>query len=285
MQVEVRRRFAQGLQAQVSYTYARGINYNNVDLHRDVLPQRSTTVPHAIKMLWAWDLPVGRGKRYGTNWGGLLDGALGGWQFSGGGRIQVPLFRLQNTMIVGMSQKDAQELFKQIRINVSPTGAVTVWDMPKDVVDNTILAYSTSLANAGYYTAGVPTGRFFAPARRPGPTPGDTVTAGNANLAAVYGANDQGCFGLFARDCAPDLFFYGRWFGEFDFRLAKKFKLPGRATFEMSAEVFNALRATNFNNALQIPASGNNLTINDTFRITGQGSAARTAQLVWRVNW
>jgi hypothetical protein len=64
-----------------------------------------------------------------------------------------------------------------------------------------------------------------------------------------------------------------------DFRLAKQFQLPGRARFEFSAEVFNATKALNFPNQVS-PGSGAN-----TFRITSTQSAARTAQLVWRVSW
>ena len=91
-------------------------------------------------------------------------------------------------------------------------------------------------------------------------------------------------------DCAPDMFFAGKWFGEFDIKLLKKFQLPGRAVAEFDVEVFNVLKAINFNQVLTVPASGNSTTINDTFRIgagtlTGQGSNARTGQLVWRVTW
>jgi len=274
MQLDVRRRFSEGLATQVSYTYARGVSFANQDLHLPLFEQRSTAIPHAVKMLWTWDLPVGRGKRFGTNWNAWVDGALGGWTFSGSGRIQVPLFRLSNTVLVGMDQKQAQDLFKQFRIDVSPTGAVTVWNMPKDVVDNTILAYSTSagqLTPGGqltYYSGAAPTGRYFAPAAR---------------AAGVYAAPyNNACLGLNPGDCAPDLFFYGAWLGEYDFKLVKKFNLPGRAIFEFNIEVFNALKGTNFNPVLNVP-DGNNIA--NTFRVTGQGSAARQAQLVWRVTW
>jgi hypothetical protein len=84
---------------------------------------------------------------------------------------------------------------------------------------------------------------------------------------------------LFAGDCAPDTFFYGNWFSEFDFKLTKKFNLPGRAIFQMDAEVFNAFKATNFRNSFGPSGSSN------VFRITAQDSAARTGQLVWRLTW
>jgi hypothetical protein len=64
-----------------------------------------------------------------------------------------------------------------------------------------------------------------------------------------------------------------------DFRLAKQFQLPGRARFELSAEIFNALLAKNFTHSVG-PGTGSN-----TFRTTSTQSPARTAQIVWRVSW
>jgi len=267
-QVDVRRRFSKGLQAQWSYAYSEGKTYSVQDLHLDLFEQKQVSnriIPHAIKMLWTWDLPVGRGHRFGTNWNGWMDGALGGWTFSGAGRIQQPSFRLSNTLLIGMTHDEAQKLLKQTRIDVSPTGAVTVWDMPKDVVDNTVLAYSTSATSPTFYAGAKPSGRFFAPASRP---------------AGVYSGDYSGaCMGLFPGDCAPDLFFHGPWFGEFDFKLVKKFQLPGKTVFETNIEVFNALKGTNFNPAVNPSVSAN------SFRITAQGSAARQAQLVFRVTF
>jgi len=264
MQIDLRRRFAQGFAAQASYSYARGVSYTNNDLHFPLQQRRSTAIPHAIKMLWTWDVPVGRGRRFGTNMNPWVNGALGGWQFSGSGRVQVPLLRLANTLIVGMSEQEAQDLLKNVRIDVNATGAVTVWNMPKDVVDNTVLAFSTSAASASYYTQGAPTGRYFAPASHP---------------AGFYGASDPGCMALYPQDCAPDMFFYGRWFSELDFKLVKKFNMPGRAVFEFNVEVFNALNSTNFQTVANPTSSAN------SFRINNQDSNARSGQLVWRVTW
>ena len=64
-----------------------------------------------------------------------------------------------------------------------------------------------------------------------------------------------------------------------DFRLAKAFQLPGHARFEFSAEVFNATKALNFPNVINPQSAAG------AFQITSTQSAARTAQLVWRVTW
>jgi hypothetical protein len=263
LQLDVRRRFSQGLQAQGSYTYARGTSYNNFDLHNPLVQRRSTANPHQFTMLWTWDTPIGRGKRFGTNMNPWLNGVVGGWVVSGSGRIYAPMFRISDTRIIGMTKKEAGDLFKETIID-RRTGTLRAWSMPQDVIDNTIKAYSTDPRLLGYYAQGAPTGRYFAPASRP---PG------------FDGPNDPGCLALFAQDCAPDMFFTGKWFGEFDIKLAKKFFLPGKAIFQMDVDVFNIMRATNLTQSFNPSAS------TTQFSSNGQNSAARTGQLSWRLSW
>ena len=254
---DLRRRLSRGLTIQGSYEYRRQYSYSipDADFHNDLLKVRVANVPHAIKMLWVYQVPVGRGKRFGANWNKWVDGALGGWEFSGAGRAQTPTFRLTNTTIEGMSFDEAQDLFHQLRFTTdATTGAPVLFNMPADVVENTILAFDTDPTVQGFYQPGSePTGRFFAP----------------ATCAALP---------IKSGDCVADLYFTGRWFAEFDFRIVKKFPIGRRATFEFAGELFNALGAVNFNQAMN-PTSG------DPFRITGAGSGARQGQLVWRVSW
>ena len=261
LQIDLRRRFSQGLQVQASYTYARRWALSNQDLHLPLFNLRSTaSQPQAFKLLWVYDVPVGRGRRYGADFNKWFNGVIGGWQFSGSGRVQVPLFRLGNTQLVGMSFKEAQSAFKQIRITTDVNGVVTVWNMPQDIIDNTRKAYNTDpTTTTGYANNDLPTGRYFAPAGGPN------------------------CMALNALDCAPDMFFYGKWFGEFDFKFTKRFPLGfKKAVFDFDVEVFNALKGTNFSQSLSPSLQSANANV---FRITGQGSAARTGQLVWRVSW
>jgi hypothetical protein len=262
LQIDLRRRFSQGLQVQASYTYARRWALENIDLHLPLMNRRSTSSqPQAFKLLWVYDVPVGRGRRFGSDLNRWANGVIGGWQFSGAGRVQAPLFRLTNTKLVGMSFADAQKEFKKIHILTDPdTGVVTVWNMPQDIIDNTRRAFNTDVTTpSGYADDDAPTGRYFAPACGP----------------------DR--FGYDAQDCAPDLFFYGKWFGEFDFKFTKRFPLGfKKAVFDFDVEVFNALNAINFNQTLSPALQSSNANV---FRITGQASAARTGQLVWRVSW
>jgi hypothetical protein len=269
LQLDVRRRLSHGLQVQGSYTYAIKYNYSipNADFHEDFMSVRALgdrdPLPHSYKGLWLWELPFGRGKRFGTNVNKWIDTALGGWQFSGTGRVQRPLIRLTNTNLVGMTHEQAQDIFSQLRFSVDPaTGSTTVWNMPEDVYTNTRLAYATNATALNGYVPGTePSGRYFQPADGP------------------FCTLNPGAMALRAGDCTPDLFFNGKWFAEFDFKLAKKFQIGRRATAEFAAEIFNAFRAVNFNQNLN-PGTGAN-----TFRITSGGSGARTGQLSWRVSF
>jgi len=267
--LQVRRRLAAGLAAQVSYTWQRNITGNRLDFHQPLLYLESNSVPHAIQALWSYDIPFGRGKRYGANVNAWLDGIAGGWTFSGTARFQTQSFMLRNAVLVGMTAEEAQKALSVIRFVTDASGAISVFNFPEDIYTNTRLAYNTDETQPTYYAPGTePTGpsamlgpdgqtyRYFAPAGGPG------------------------CNFVFTGDCGTkDIKFLGRWFGEMDFRLAKAFQLPGKARFEFSAEVFNATKALNFPNTIN-PGTGAN-----TFRMQTTQSGARTAQLVWRVTW
>lgn len=51
--------------------------------------QRDTSIPkHRIRWNWIADLPFGRGKKFGSNAGGVLDRIIGGWQIAGFGSMR-----------------------------------------------------------------------------------------------------------------------------------------------------------------------------------------------------
>jgi hypothetical protein len=179
--LQVRRRLAEGLAAQVSYTWQRNISGSRLDFHQPLLYLEQNTVPHAIQALWSYDIPVGRGKRYGANMAAWEDAIIGGWTFSGTARFQTQSFVIRNAQLVGMSVADAQKALGTIRFVTDPnSGAVTVYNFPEDIYNNTRLAYSTNVAFVGGYAPGTePNGtsatlgpdgktyRYFAPASSP----------------------------------------------------------------------------------------------------------------------
>ena len=262
---ELRRRLSQGLAVQGSYTYQRTWSYSNRDLHMPLFDLENQSVPHAFKMLWTYDIPYGRGKRYGANINPWVDYIIGGWTFSGTGRVQQQNFILRDTVLVGMTLDEARSALKEVRFVTDAAGVTTVWNFPQDIIDNTRKAYSTDETIPGFYSAAnQPTGRYFAPAGGPG------------------------CNWLHPGDCnVPELDFGGRWFGEFDFRIAKMIPLPSKARFEVSAEVFNALMAKNFPVSINPNGTTGACGANTVAfgRICSTQSGARTAQLVFRVSW
>ena len=264
MQIDLRRRLSRGLVVQSSYTYAKrwDMALPNGDFHNDYenfyCSNGNTCIPHAFKFLWNYQIPVGRGKRFGTDMNKWLDGVIGNWEFSGLGRVQLERRRLTNNVIpVGMSHDEVQDLFKELVVETNPTtGVVTLWNMPEDVRLNTIRAFNTDPTSPTYYPAGEePTGRYFAPAVGPN------------------------CFGLTPEDCAPDLYFDTPWFSEWDFKFVKRFPFGRKASIDFNVEVFNAFNNSNFTRNFT-PSNSQNV-----FRITAQQSGARIGQLVWRVNF
>ena len=273
--LSLRRRLAQGLAVQGSYTWQRNFSGTLSDFHIPRFDLRQTGVPHAIQALWTYDIPVGIGKKYGANMNPWLDGVVGGWQFSGTARFQTQSFVLRNVVLSpGFTLDEARKALHTIRFTNDPvSGAPLVFNFPEDIYTNTRLAFATDETQPTLYAPGTePTGPQAIP----------TADGRYRYFLPAGGIQPDGsiCNFIYPGDCGTqELWFTGRWFGEMDFRLAKQFQLPGKARFEMSAEVFNATKALNFPNTINPSTSSN------AFRITSTQSGARTAQLVWRVTW
>jgi hypothetical protein len=92
LQAQLTRRFANGFQAQVSYTFSKAIAFNDevdsslfFNAPSALARNRALTNydrPHNLQAAWAAELPFGRGKPWG-NQGGVAGALLGGWQLNG----------------------------------------------------------------------------------------------------------------------------------------------------------------------------------------------------------
>jgi len=267
LQIELRRRLSGGLLVSGNYTYGISYTTNNRSLRFDRLYVENTGVPHAWKMNWVYEIPVGRGKRFGTDMNPYVNGVIGNWEFSGNARWQKQAFRITNAELIGMDEAELSKAFK-IRITKNATtGATEVFSMPQDIIDNTRAAYSTDPTTATGYSAalGVPTGRYIRPAGIKG------------NCVVVY-----------RQDCnTPDIQINGPLFTRVDFRLKKLFPFSRKGSIEVNFEVLNAFDNVNFNHQLN-PGDGANIfrvtsaytDINTTFDPGG-----RIGQIVWRINW
>jgi hypothetical protein len=266
LQIEVRRRLSRGLQINGSYAFAfeEGSSFQGRHYGRISVP--GATVRHAFKVQWDWTVPVGRGRRFGTDMSPWLDAVVGGWEFNGAGRVQARVLNFGNVRLVGMS---VDELTDEYRFRVLPNPndpTLTIVSMlPEDIILNTRRAFNTSATTAtGYSALGAPEGRYLAP------------------------ANSVDCIQLKAGDCAPpSLLVRAPWFTRFDLSVGKRFVTGRRINFELRFDLLNAFDNVNFNPVAN-PGTGETIfqtnsaysDISNTFDPGG-----RLGQIVWRINW
>jgi hypothetical protein len=264
MQVEFRRRLSDGLQLNANYTLGSGYESSRYSFRVPRLLTRASgtdgDVTHGLKATTVYELPFGRGRRFASNAGAVLDRIVNGWTVSGTMRMQSGrLFDLGNVRLVGMTEKDVQGLFKLRRENNT-----IIYAWPQDVIDETIKAYSTSATSlTGYGALGPPSGRYFAPANGPDCT--ESI------------ANDYG-------DCGVrSLILTGPLVRNVDISVRKMIRIVGRMNFELSVDAFNI-----FNRVAFVPEVGLDdglfgTTLSD-YQAALPGSA-RTMQIGSRLSW
>ena len=269
LQVELRRRYAQGLQFQTSYVFGRAMQSTWESFRREPTWIRDAGTPgdvtHAFKANVVYDLPFGQGRRFGGGANGFVDRVIGGWQVGMSARIQSGrLIDIGNVRMIGMTMDEARDMF---RLRFDDAGR-KVWMLPQDVIDNTINAFSVSATSPTGYSGAAPTGRYFAPANGP-----DCIEVDNNY--------DYG-------DCASrSIVLTGPMFRQFDFRFSKRTKIGGGTDLELAAEMLNAFNQANF-----VPVGignsgatqGNTIANYEVTTLTGTNTS-RVIQLVMRLNW
>jgi hypothetical protein len=262
LQLDLRRRFSRGLQTDVNLTYAVRYGSVNESIHIARYLLESAGVPWALKANFNYELPIGRGRRFGANLNKWVNGAVGGWEFDGTARVQQRQLAMSGVRLVGMSASDLQGMYK-IRIAADKT--VTV--LPDDVILNTRRAFNLDPTSPTGYSAalGVPTGQYIAPASTPD------------------------CVELFLGDCGePKQFLITTpVFARIDLSVRKTFALKGRSNFQLQFDLLNAFNAINFNPVLN-PGSGATI-----FQVTSAYTdlsntfdpGGRLGQFSFRLNW
>jgi hypothetical protein len=268
-QFELTKRLSRGFQAGGSSVYGNAYASSRYGFRRPRYKTLQTGgeggITHAFKANWTYELPFGSGRRFMNSSNGLVDRVIGGWDFNGIARISSGrMLDFGNVRLVGMS---ADELKKSLRLQeyavtgLNATAIEALYLMPKDIVENTVRAFSTSATTAsGYGDLGAPTGRYLAPANTP------------ECIETSVGVGDCG---------VRSLVITGPKYVRFDLSAAKRVKLGGRFDFQFSAEMLNAFNHPNF---VPVIATTNN---SDNYRITDLNGEAtsRTIQLVFRLNW
>jgi hypothetical protein len=282
LQLSLNRRFTRGVQFDVNYTYGKGymdqfysfhrpyqtteMNYTNIS-DRSPSGNASGNVRHVFVGNWVYELPFGRGQRFGSGANRWLNHIIGDWSFQGLGRIQSGrMLDYGNVRLVGMSVEDLHGAF-QSRKATDPQNKyrTLVYMLPDDIVQNTIKAFSV---NASGYSAGAPTGRYIAPANSPGCI--------ERIVPSTNSYNTNGGFG----DCGVrSLIVTGPKVMRVDFNIVKRIRVSERVWLEGQAQIFNVFNNVNFN---PVGYAGS---VSDSFQVTGAIDQSRTMQLAFRISF
>ena len=262
MQVELRRRLTKGLLVQSNYTWAKSFSSSRVSFRAPRVNTLGGTVAHAFKINWVYELPFGPGRMMFAKSGRLMTTLIGGWEFHGTGRIQGgQLLDFGNVRLVGMNRQDLEQLYGLYFDNA----AEIIYALPKDIIDNTIKAYSVSATSStGYGSLGPPTGRYIAP------------------------ANSANCIEVYDGQCAPvETRIKGPMFTRFDLSVVKRVRFTENTSFELRGEFLNAFNNTNFYGAANPGSSATWGQITSAYRdvSNSQDPGGRMIQLVARINF
>ncbi|MGH9834362.1 MAG: carboxypeptidase regulatory-like domain-containing protein, partial [Blastocatellia bacterium] len=262
MQVELRRRLSQGLLVQANYVFAKGFSSSRLSFRAPRVNALGGTLTHAFKLNWVYELPFGRNKLLFGKSGGLVDRLVGGWEFDGTARIQSGnILNFGNVRLVGMTRDEFVDAYGLYFDDANRL----IYNLPKDILDNTIRAFSTSATSAtGYGASGPPTGRYLAP------------------------ANTTSCLQVVGGDCAPqNLYVTGPMFTRFDLSAVKRVRITERVNFELRGEFLNAFNNINYFGVTGASSSATLGQITASYRDVNntQDPGGRLVQIVARINF
>ncbi len=92
LQVELNKRFSRGLGFRMNYTWSKAMDEQSSLAEwktqdpfniRNDWSRSSWDLQHVFQVVYMWDLPFGRGRRWGGDWSGVANAALGGWALEG----------------------------------------------------------------------------------------------------------------------------------------------------------------------------------------------------------
>jgi hypothetical protein len=262
IQLIFNRRYADGFQVQSSYTCGKGFQSDFYAFRKEYVEREQTysngsaslgNVRHNLAVTWMYDLPFGRGRKWGSGAGRLVNGLIGDWSIMGLVRWQSGrMVDYGNVRLFGMTKEDVARMH-QLRKSTDPNNAyrTLVWMLPEDVIDNTIKAYSIS---ANGYTAGTPEGRYFAPANS------------SSCLETVAGYGDCGVQSVVVT--GPQVF-------RTDIAVGKRFAIAGPVMGEFQWMIFNPVGGT--------LASSYVGSVKDNYQVTTAVDQSRTMQLAFRI--
>jgi hypothetical protein len=273
VQILLNRRLTRGLAFSANYAYQEQFNYAFDSIFRErALVRTAGAPPHAFKVTANFEIPVGRGKRYGSDINPWLNGAIGNWNFNFTGRVETGrLIDIGDVKLVNMTIDDLQKMFKYYQ---NPVDGF-YYNLPQEVIANTVKAFAIDATN--------PTGR-------PLCTGSNALTCGGPDETKPYiaPAGDASCTRIFAGDCGPrQQLLKAPLFGRFDVSLKKRFPFAGRGSFDFQVDVLNVFNAINFNSVWSTSTNPDNYRVTTAYADINNSydPGGRIMQLVFRVNW
>lgn len=234
LQTTLSRRFATGLSLGAQYTWGHGIGTSGgsdevrtTNNNYSFAANRGSSdydIRQSFNLMTLYELPVGRGRRFGTGFSPAADLLLGGWNVGGivNARSGVPIEVLINRQDVVYRNK--------------LTGAIS--DNPVIAPDGAIL--TEAIIN-------VPGGGNSQDVRRPDLVLGADPYLRSGGLAflnpAAFRVPQPGTFGNLARNA-----FHGPNLVQADVTLSKKFTINERRNIEFRGEIYNLFNHANFAN-------------------------------------
>ncbi len=283
LQLILNRRYVNGLQVQANYTFGKGYQDDFYSFRVPYQEREQTysngsaslgAVRHAFALNWLYDLPFGQGRRFASGAGGLLNRLIGDWSVMGTVRWQSGrMIDYGNVRLVGMTLDELRDMHK-LRKSPNPNNsfATQVWMLPDDVIENTIRAFSVSATG---YTAGAPSGKYFAPANGPDCLETSIGTFNNSTSPQnSYGACGMGSIVV----TGPQVF-------RTDITIGKRFKTVGPVQGEFQLMIFNVFNNTNFNPVGGTFAPSYVGSVKDSFQVTTATDQQRQMQMAVRLSF
>jgi hypothetical protein len=141
-QFRVERRFATGFTLLANYTVSQltekvtFLNETDTNYERRI---GSDDIPHRVVVSGIWELPFGRGRKFGSHWNGFVDGFIGGWQVTG-------IYQYQSGRPIDLSSRNIYFNGDLSRLRATITG---------DTVDGTFDTSGFYFTDAAVQTNGV----------------------------------------------------------------------------------------------------------------------------------
>jgi hypothetical protein len=237
LQIELRRRMANGFLVQGSYVFSKSLT-NAFATSSSAISQPTTLrdleydkgpaprdMRHAFKVDWIQEIPIGPGHKFLGDIP-VVSKVLEGWQWGGVARIQSgtpnlltsgrQTFSQRESGIVlhNINAKQLQEMMDVRKETVCTSGKCqgVVYYLPQDFINNTLAAFETG---------------------------GKTLADLNKNAPYLGPPTEAGKLG-------NRIFLYGPWQARFDLNLLKRTRINERTDFEFRVQMLNAFNRPNF---------------------------------------